>query len=231
MFSFQRDDLIGEELAKELAKHERHSQQWWQVRVGFKYAPEWYDWYYRETWINRTNSADDLEKDILKDGDNNLSRFKGIKLFGRGLELGFCNARSLYYFGKKYKDITMDGIDWVPSLRKMFPFIRQLCPHVCELEIRNCRIINKPDKYYNFITSLDVFEHTNEEDYLCCIGECYRVTKQGGQFFVYFGKMDNASHINRRSDERVISEITEVGFKFAEKKPDSRRGMLVFLKE
>jgi cyclopropane fatty-acyl-phospholipid synthase-like methyltransferase len=200
------------------------------INALFEYTSEWYDKTHKLHWIDNVNSPEDLEADILLDGDNNLERFRGIKLEGRGLELGFSNGRSLYYISKKYPGVIMDGIDWMESLEKVIPFMDVLFGNIGHLFINGLDDFNCYDNTYDFITSLDVFEHLDNAVYHDCLDESYRVLKDDGFFFVYIGKPSSCSHINCKPDNVAIEEIKGHGFEFIMRKPDNNNGLLIFKK-
>jgi ADP-heptose:LPS heptosyltransferase/SAM-dependent methyltransferase len=202
-----------------------------ELQDSFEYTPEWYNKMHKLCYIDNVNSPEDLKSDIEMDGDNNIERFLDIKLQGMGLELGFSNGRTLYYMSKKFPEAVFDGIDWMGSLIKIKPFIKSLCGNVNDLYTCNLNKFEQiEDKVYDFITSLDVFEHLNTDDYNACLKECYRVLKPDGMLYVYIGKPESCSHINRRPDIAAIHEICASGFWFLKRVPDNDHGLLVFRK-
>jgi len=182
----------------------------------FKYSPDTYSENLDE-WIKTSNSSEIFLKKYSEPWfQSYINRWKnwfnGIDLHGRILELGFQDGKTLYQIGKKYKDITIDALDFNPGLNRIIPHLKNIIPNLEDIWIGDCQDINKPDEYYNFISCLDFYEHLPRNIYLNSIKESYRILKNDGKIFVYVGKTDAAAHINLIPDSVVIKDMENAGF-------------------
>lgn len=199
----------------------------------FFYSPETYA-NNLEDWIkNAKSSGIFLEKYSSQWFQNYINRWKtwfnGIKISdnSRILELGFQDGKTLYRFGQKYPNTKLDAIDFNPELSNAALQLKKIIPNLDDIWIGECQNTNKPDGYYDYISSLDFFEHLPEDIYFKTIQECYRLLKDGGYIFVYVGKSGAAAHINERPDEQVVKDMHLGGFE----KIRDIQGMLVFRKQ
>jgi len=197
----------------------------------FIYSPESYS-EKSEDWIkNITSEQTLLDKYADPWHQGYINRWKNwfanIEINGRILDIGFQNGNTLYQFSQKYPNIKIDALDFNPGLLNAIPFYKKLMPNLDDIWIGECQSINKPDKYYDYISALDFFEHLPENIYFKTIQECYRLLKNGGHIFVYVGKSGATAHINERPDEQVIKDMQYYGFE----KIQNIQGMFVFRKQ
>lgn len=197
----------------------------------FAYTPEWYATDSVALWLPKVKCVDDLiflyTSETIHPAVKKRARFKRQfggydSLGGRLLELGFNSGFTMYWLSQKYPNLTIDGLDFNYALEPIISLIKEAVPGVKDLWIGNVRKIDKPDNYYDYITSLDFFEHLPETVYEETLLECKRLLKPGGLIWVYFGKPKQAEHINIREDKIVIEDFERVGFGFV----DSNDGLI-----
>lgn len=206
-----------------------------QGKSVFNYSPEWYATESVELWLPQMKSAEDLlyhytDPTIIPfiyNGirfDNGFQNYKNLS--GRCLELGFNSGLTVHRLAEKYQDLKVDGIDFNPALKKIIPWIKSFLPNIDDLWIGSSEDTPKYIDHYDYITSLDYFEHLPEEVYHKTLIECRFILKSDGLMFVYLGKPPNPEHINRRTDEQVKKDFAEIDFSFVEQ--DGKDGIMVF---
>jgi len=202
---------------------------------NFEYTPEWYATDSVALWLPEMNSAEELLyhytdptiEPFIRNGirfDNEFQHFDHLS--GRLLELGFNSGLTVYRLAKRYPKLIVDGIDFNPALEKVMSFIEGFLPNIGDIWLGDTQNIKKTDEHYDFITSIDYFEHLPRLVYYKTLRECKRVLKPGGIIWVYFGKPPNEEHINRRDDAYVIDDFERLGFRLV-----SRREILAFKNE
>jgi len=184
----------------------------------FEYSPENYD-KGTEDWIKNIESETVLlEKysDSWHQGYINRWRnwFQNIDIKGRILDLGFQNGKTLYQLSQHYPDVKIDALDFNFALSNAIPFYKKLMPNLDDIWIGDCQHVDKPDGYYDYIHCIDFYEHLPPEVYLQSIQESRRLLKDNGTMFVYVGKTDAMAHIHLISNNEVIKDMEQFGFKF-----------------
>lgn len=200
----------------------------------FSYTPEWYA---TESvpWLPAIKTAEDLlyhytDPTILPFIANGVrwqSAFKDYPdLSGRCLELGFNSGLTVHRMAEKYPDLKVDGIDFNPAVERLIPFIKSFNSNVDDLWIGDTQDIDKPSSYYDYITSLDFFEHLPLRIYIDTLGECCALLKSGGKIWVYFGRPEAQEHINRRDNIAVVEDFKSYGVNLC----DIKGEVLIFQK-
>jgi len=196
----------------------------------FEYTPEWYA--DSVEWLSGVHSGDDLREHFERPpthpeyAERWERWFEGAEIRGRVLELGFNSGATIYRLCKMFPGVTVDGIDWNEKLRVLEPWLREIAPGLGELWFGDCNTVDRPDCYYDCVTSINFYEHLPVEAYYASITMCYRLLVPGGYMFVYLGKPKQPAHINLRSDSRVCHDMLARGFEFVRK----QRGLMVFRK-
>lgn len=205
------------------------------VQGGFRYTAEWYGTRIDEKWMSMGGDRSTPEglKQWYDSGHNSGYRerlkrwFAPLDLKGRGLELGFQCGKTVNWLCGIYPDITFDILDWNEKLKVLEEPIRKVS-RIRGFYIQDCRSIAQPDGYYDFITSLDFYEHLTEDVYFESIEECFRLLRPGGMFFVYLGHSNHPAHINVRPISVQVSDVKSKGFELIGQRVVAQDVMSIF---
>lgn len=199
-----------------------------------KMAPEgdlqkWYKLNYDPGWYENCDSCEyllDFYRRRKRYEVRLRRQFEGIELSGLGLDLGFATGKALFWLQNLYPKVQFDALDFNPSVLKVIPYLQEVVPAIREFLVCDCTRIERPDDSYDFVTSLDFYEHLPEETYFLSLREVLRLLKPEGRLFLYIGKTKLPEHINLRSNEQVISDCGKRGFEFVR----NSRDLLIFTK-
>jgi hypothetical protein len=146
--------------------------------------------------------------------------YRGREITGHGLECGFGVGNGLYWFSQRYPDTTYDIFDWASGLSFLVPLLEKI--HGARLKHvwfkRPVEIEDVAGRQYDWINSIDFFEHLEEEEYWPTLKVLYRLLVPGGLLGVHVGKAKQLPHIRTRMPHTAAQEIVRVGFKQIDRK-------------
>jgi len=138
------------------------------------------------------------------------------------LEIACMHGKTVWWIAEKYSniffymfDFSQIAINWV-SKNNPIPD-RTIVWTGDIVDIRNEE--NRFEKFFDFISCIDVTEHLPKEIYHQGIKEMYRVLKPGGYLILKQGISVSPEHINVLTEEQLVTDFTNAGFIFVNDLP------------
>jgi 2-polyprenyl-3-methyl-5-hydroxy-6-metoxy-1,4-benzoquinol methylase len=196
----------------------------------FIYSENWYNTTYYNTRLHlKNNNFRNLNNQYEKSNyrtrlENILNHLNLLDQKMNWLEVGCHLGLSAFWIAEKYQqaklfmfDFSKESIQWCKTT---FPYKERAIiwqTSIDNIKYNNDNLTNK----FDVITCIDVTEHLPEHIYKKGIKEIFRVLKPRGTLILMQGNTtENPEHINVLSENQLVQDFLDEGFKLIERLPD-----------